>query len=333
MCRIDPQNSMNVGIREIVSVTVYNLGTAISTASHEFDRRFVLLPNIDMVLPDSGSTTGMTKVTIRGSGFLVSSEDVEVFLGYFPCKVLSVNYTTIECETSPAPEQLVKVTLLVHGVPAECQGNCSFSYLESITALITRISPNSIMGSGNVLIEGEGFGTNLEDITVAIGDQLFRAVTVNENNITVFVTPLPAGFHAVRVVVSPKGLALGNLTISSPALASVTPASGSLGGGTILAITGNGFFPGKTTVTVGNGPCQIISINSSEIYCRSPAGTAGNVSVEITVNAVAYSPLSFTYAMEETPILRAIVPSKGTPMPTFYKFGTHEYSVEVMFFR
>ncbi|XP_054983665.1 fibrocystin-L [Sorex araneus] len=313
VCHIDPQNSMDVGIREIVSVTVYNLGTAISTPSIEFDRRFVLLPNIDTVLPDAGSITGMTKVTIRGSGFAVSSEGIEVLMGYFPCQVLSVNYTTIECETSPAPQQLVKVTLLVHGVPAECQGNCSFSYLESITALITRITPDSILGPVNVLIEGEGFGTVLEDITVFIGNQPFGAVEVNENNITVSVTPLPAGFHALRVVVGSTGLALGNLTVSSPAIASVTPASGSLGGGTILVITGNGFTPGNTTVTVGNDPCQMIYVNLSEIHCHSPAGAAGSASVKITANAVAYPPLLFTYTLEDTPFLREIVPNKGPP--------------------
>ena len=308
---------MDVGIREIVTVTVYNLGTAINTLSSEFDRRFVLLPNIDVVLPNAGSTTGMTKVTIQGSGFAVSSAGVQVLMGRFPCKVVSVNYTAIECETSPAPQQLVKVDLLIHGVAALCQGNCSFSYLESITAFVTRISPNSIKGSVKVLIEGEGFGTILEDISVFIGNQQFRAIDVNENNITVLVTPLPAGIYSLSVVVGTKGLALGNLTVSSPPVASVTPTSGSIGGGTTLMITGNGFYPGNTTVTVGDEPCQIISVNSSEVYCRTPAGTAGRVSVKISVNAVAYPPLSFTYALEDTPLLRGVVPSTGTPIPAF----------------
>ncbi|TKC41541.1 hypothetical protein EI555_014575, partial [Monodon monoceros] len=313
VCHIDPQNSMDVGIREIVTVTVYNLGTAINTLSSEFDRRFVLLPNIDVVLPNAGSTTGMTKVTIKGSGFAVPSAGVQVLMGHFPCEVLSVNYTAIECETSPAPQQLVKVNLLIHGVPALCQGNCSFSYLESITAFVTRISPNTIKGSVKVLIEGEGFGTILEDISVFIGSQQFRAIDVNENNITVLVTSLPAGIYPLSVVVGMKGLALGNLTVSSPPVASVTPTSGSIGGGTTLMITGNGFYPGNTTVTVGDEPCQIISVNSSEVYCRTPAGTAGRVSVKISVNAVAYPPLSFTYALEDTPLLRGVIPSTGPP--------------------
>ncbi|XP_053415184.1 fibrocystin-L isoform X2 [Nycticebus coucang] len=313
ICHVDPQNSMDVGIREIVALTVYNLGTAINTLSSEFYRRFVLLPNIDAVLPNAGCTTGMTRVTIKGSGFAVSSAGVQVLMGRFPCNVLSVNYTAIECETSPAPQHLVVIDLLIHGVPAQCQGNCSFSYLESITPYITGVFPDTIKGSVKVLIEGEGFGTDLEAISVCIGNQQFRAIDVHEHNITVFVTPLPAGLHSVRVVVGTKGLALGNLTVSSPAVASVSPTSGSIGGGTTLTITGNGFYPGSTTVAIGDDLCQITSVNPSEVYCRTPAGTAGMVAVKIFVNAVAYSPLSFTYALEDTPFLSGIVPSRGPP--------------------
>ncbi|XP_039709652.1 fibrocystin-L isoform X1 [Pteropus medius] len=334
VCHIDPQNSMDVGIREIVTLTVYNLGTAINTLSNEFDRRFVLLPNINMVLPNAGSTTGMTKVTIKGSGFTVSSAGVEVLMGRFPCKILSMNYTAVECETSPAPQQLVKVDLRIHGVPARCQGNCSFSYLESITTVVTRIFPNSLSGSVKVLVEGEGFGTVLEDIAVFIGSQRFQAIDVNENNITVLVTPLPAGLHPLSVVVGTKGLALGNHTVSSPAVASVTPTSGSIGGGTTLVITGNGFYPSNTTVTIGDEPCQIISVNFSEVYCYTPARTAGRVSVKIFVNAVAYPPLSFTYAWEDTPLLKGIVPNTGPPgtriQITGSNFGIDILEISVM---
>ncbi|MBZ3876694.1 Fibrocystin-L [Sciurus carolinensis] len=313
MCHIDPQNSMDVGIREIVTLIVYNLGTAINTLSNEFDRRFVLLPNIDMVLPNEGSVTGMTRVTIKGSGFASSSAGVEIFMGHFPCKVLTVNYTAIECETSPAPQQFVLVHLLIHGVPAQCQGNCSFSYSESITPYITRIFPNSVEGSINVLIEGEGFGTVLEEVAVFIGKQQFRATHVNEKNITVLMTSLPAGLHSLRVVVGSKGLALGNLTVLSPAIASVSPKSGSIGGGTTLGITGNGFCPGNTTITVGADPCQIIFVNSSEVYCSTPPGRAGKVNLKIFVNAITYPSLSFTYSLEDTPFLRGIVPNRGPP--------------------
>lgn len=221
------------------------------------------------------------------------------------------------------------VALLIHGVPARCQGNCSFSYLESITAFVTRISPDSIRGSAEVLIEGEGFGTVLEDIAVFIGSQQFRAVVVNDRAITVLVIPLQAGHHPLHVVVGTKGSALGNLTLHSPTVASVTPISGSIGGGTTLVITGNGFYPGNTTVTVGDEPCQIISVNFSDVYCLTPAGAAGGVHVEIFVNAVTYPPLSFTYALEDTPFLRGIVPNTGPPGTTVQITGCN-FGIDIL---
>ncbi|XP_004640150.1 fibrocystin-L [Octodon degus] len=334
MCRVDPQNSMQVGIRESVTLVVYNLGTAINTLSNEFDRRFVLLPNINMVWPNAGSTTGMTRVTILGSGFAVSSAGVEVFMGHFPCKVLTVNYTTIECETSPAPQQLVNVQLLTHGVPGLCQGSCSFSYSDSITPSITGISPSTITEPAKVFIEGEGLGTTVEDIAVFIENQQLRPVDVNENNMTVLVSSLPAGLHPVRVVVGTKGLALGNLTVSSPMIASVSPTSGSLGGGTTLVIIGNGFLLDNTMVRVGEGPCQIMLANSSEVHCSTPAGGAGKVDLQILVNGAPYPPLSFTYTVEDTPFLRGITPNTGPPGTeieiTGSNFGTAISEISVM---
>ncbi|KFO35224.1 Fibrocystin-L [Fukomys damarensis] len=312
-CHIDPQNSMEVSTRELVTLVVSNLGTAINTLSSEFDRRFVLLPNIDTVLPNTGSTTGMTRVIIKGSGFAGSSAGVEVLMGHFLCKVLTVNYTTIECETSPAPQQLVRVHLLIHGEPGLCQGNCSFSYSDSLTPYLTGVFPDSVRGPVEVLIEGEGFGTVLGEIAVFIGTQRVRAIDVNESNIAVLMPPLAAGLHSLRVVVATKGLALGNLTVSSPMVASVSPTSGSLGGGTTLVITGNGFHLDNTTVTVGEAPCQITFANSSEVHCTTPAGKAGKVNLQILVNEVPYPPLSFTYALEHTPFLRGIAPNAGAP--------------------
>lgn len=129
-------------------------------------------------------------------------------------------------------------------------------------------------------------------------------------------TPLAAGLHSLSVVVGSKGLALGNLSVSSPAVASVSPTSGSIAGGTTLMITGNGFSPGNTTVTVGDQPCQIMFINSSEVHCSTPAGRAGTANLKIDVNSVIYPSLSFTYAMEDTPFLKSIIPNSGIPVST-----------------
>ncbi|XP_044514196.1 fibrocystin-L [Gracilinanus agilis] len=313
MCHIDPQNSMAIGIQELVSLVVHNLGTAINTLTKDLERRFVLLPHIDMVAPNVGSTKGMTRVIIKGSGFAASTDHIKATVGGFPCTILSVNYTVIECETSPAPEQRVDIDLRIHDIPAQCQGNCSFSYLDIVTPFVTKIFPNTLQNvSTKVLIEGQGFGECLEDILIYVGDRQFRAADVNNTSITVVVNAVPAGFYPLRVIVMTKGLAAGNFTVNSPLVASLLPTSGSTEGGTALIITGNGFSPGNTTVTIGDAPCKIVSITPNEVCCNTPARSASTVLVKILINSFAFPPLSYTYSLDDTPLLKDVVPARGS---------------------
>lgn len=55
---------MNVGIREIVILIVYNLGIVINILIKVFDRWFVFLLNIDMVMLKVGLIIGMIRVII-----------------------------------------------------------------------------------------------------------------------------------------------------------------------------------------------------------------------------------------------------------------------------
>ncbi len=58
-------------------------------------------------------------------------------------------------------------------------------------------------------------------------------------------------------------------------ITSVSPSSGSIGGGTLITITGKNFVPDAldTMVTIGNELnqlCTIESISETEIKCRTP---------------------------------------------------------------
>ena len=60
-----------------------------------------------------------------------------------------------------------------------------------------------------------------------------------------------------------------------PVVKSVSPTSGSTGGGTALTITGD-FFTGVNSVTIGGASVTGLTVvNSTTITCTSPAGTAG----------------------------------------------------------
>ncbi|XP_069478234.1 fibrocystin-L [Ambystoma mexicanum] len=313
-CSVDPQNSMNVGVAEIVSLTVQNLGAAINTLTKEFDRRFALVPHISSVTPSAGSLTGKTRLTIQGSGFEGSASAVIVSVGSYRCAIVSVNYTHIKCDSPPvSPAQSMDVNVLVRGMPAQCRGVCNFSYSDAVTSSISTVSPTSLDNvTTEISIQGDGFGTSVEDILVYIGSRPFQANNVTENLITCDVDPFPAGNYTLTVVVLSKGLASGSLNLNSPAVAHLWPASGSIMGGTTLSITGNGFHQPNTTVTMGGGFCEVRNITSGSVRCFTPAHAAGAVTVQIVANSVLYPPLSFTYAAADTPQVASISPDTGS---------------------
>ncbi|XP_069076732.1 fibrocystin-L-like isoform X2 [Pleurodeles waltl] len=314
-CTVDPQNSMDIGTAEMVSLNVHNLGAAINTLTREFDRRFVLLPHMESVTPSIGSLSGKTRLTIHGSGFAAQQSGIRVTMAGHPCAVVSVNYTDFQCDTSRAYEQQsVDLQVFVLGIPAQCRGSCSFSYSTNVTSSILSVVPTVLQNvSTEIVIEGEGFGSRAEDVLVYVGDEAFGATDVSENNITCLVRPLPAGTYNLTVVVLSKGLADGSLTLNSPAEASLSPRSGSIMGGTTLFITGNGFGTNSTRVTIGGELCDILSVTPGEVQCITPAYSvaAEAVAVQVVVNSVVYPPLSFSYSQNDTPYITSILPDTG----------------------
>ncbi|XP_043922184.1 fibrocystin-L [Protopterus annectens] len=314
-CKVDPQDMMKIGIAELVSVTVHNLGAAVNTLTNEFARRFVLLPSIDYIDPAVGSTTGMTSVNIYGSGFVGNISDISINIAGILCSVVSVNYTHIQCKTMVSTsERRDPVMVLVQNIPAKCLGSCNFWYSNSIIPSVETVFPSTLSSlSTEVHITGTGFGNDSYNVIIAVGDWIFYPSDITDNNITCMVGPVPAGTYHLRVVVKNKGLALGAQTITSLAVASLQPSSGSINGGTTLLITGNGFLQGFTYVTIGTTPCLLTSVTPGEIHCITPAGPEGPKDVVISVNTVSYPVLTFTRLPAMTPNVTHVTPTSGPP--------------------
>nr|DBA24045.1 TPA: hypothetical protein GDO54_011748 [Pyxicephalus adspersus] len=305
-CKIDPQDSMNIGTAELVSLTVNNYGKAIIAISQEMDRRFALLPHIDSITPSNGSLSGLTKITITGSGFSNS-----IAISGLGCNVISFNYTKIICETQPSYSKIVDVQLTVNGIRALCNGSCNFTYSSEVPVTVSNISPNVVGNSSTVLfINGSGFGADINDIVVYIGNATASVLDVNDMEIRCSVDAIPAGNYVVKVMVLSKGLAQGSLTVTSPAEAVLFTPSGSVLGGTVLHIIGNGFHASNTTVQVGGAPCDIVSVTPASIQCVTPASsTAKSASVNIYIPSATFPSLSFSYSEADTPTVTSVSPS------------------------
>ena len=96
---------------------------------------------------------------------------------------------------------------------------------------------------------------------------------------------------------------------------SVTPSSGSTAGGREITIYGSGFGSSKAsaTVSLGGSPCDIISINMSQITCTTSAHAAGTVSVDVTIgDSSATVPNAFTYDASMNIQVTSVSPLQGS---------------------
>ena len=94
-----------------------------------------------------------------------------------------------------------------------------------------------------------------------------------------------------------------------PGVTAVTPAQGSVLGGTVVTITGTG-LAATTGVTVGGAPCtNLVVLTPTQIRATTPAGVAGQAPIAVTTpSGTSLSPIPFTYVMQS---VSSIVPSKG----------------------
>ncbi len=114
-----------------------------------------------------------------------------------------------------------------------------------------------------------------------------NVVVVNSTTIT---ATTPAGSTgAVTVTVTNPGGQSGSLAsaftyLAPPTVSSVSPNSGSTAGGTAVTITGTNFAAGATVTFGGAAATNVVVVNSTTITATTPAGSAGAVTVTVTVN-------------------------------------------------
>lgn len=163
------------------------------------------------------------------------------------------------------------------------------------------------------MIDGEGFGGT---VNVTIGTNQAASVQASGGTRITCVVPaaLQAGQADVIVSSSTHGerTRFGEYTYNpSPTITNISPAEGSMTGGTVLTITGTG-FGGTVNVTVGTAPAADVQASfESQVTCRTPASmVSGKVSVTInsSTNGAVTRADAFTYTVPPPQ------PSFGSPV-------------------
>lgn len=172
------------------------------------------------------------------------------------------------------------------------QGTASYNLLVKGTPTATSMSPTTISTEGGetVVLLGVYF-TNITQLYTIDQGGAFHAVPFNlvgdgELN---FATPAaPGGNLSVRIGFGGGDVVVGALNVVAPeprpTVASVSPASGPLAGGSQVTITGTGFNPTNGALDVRFGAASsgaVYVLNDTTIQTTSPAGT-GIVDVTVT---------------------------------------------------
>jgi hypothetical protein len=136
-------------------------------------------------------------------------------------------------------------------------------------------------------------------------------VAVNSSAINV-VTPVGTGTVSVTVTNPDGQLAtiFNGFTYSNPppALASVTPSSGSSTGGTVITLAGSGFQNGMTVLVGSSAATNVVVANGNSALATTPPGL-GSVSVTIKNPDGQSSTLASSYTYMQSPTITAISPN------------------------
>ena len=151
---------------------------------------------------------------------------------------------------------------------------------------------------------------------VTVGNESCIVGTASETQITCTLAGLMAGTHSMEVnIKGDKGNALftssGDIT-SEAALTTISPTQGSVNGGLLLTINGNGFGTlDSTSVTIGQVPCEITDITISVIKCKTGSQSEGSYSVSVTSGAESFPTKTFTTNLASTPVIDSVTPNAG----------------------
>ncbi|XP_037538990.1 hepatocyte growth factor receptor [Nematolebias whitei] len=198
---------------------------------------------------------------------------------------------------------------------------------DNCTPVITQVSPTSgpVRGSTAVTVCGNNFGFDKTEnfkasmVSVEVAGtpcKLIRQENINRwtemQCFPVFNGNFTPSGHTVKVTSGHKVAKMDGFKFVDPAIHDIFPTFGPKSGNTMLTIRGAFLDTGnKPVVTVGKAVCEIQSLTSTMLTCKTPPHSARSEQpVKLTVDLVErHAPTAFTY--NEDPIISRIQPLRS----------------------
>jgi hypothetical protein len=264
-------------------------------------------PQLNVIVPNTGSTAGGDTVTIAGSNLTGST----VTVGGAPASIVSSGPVSITA-TTPVGSAGSPVDVVVTNKKGESAAlKAAFTYADPPAApSVSAISPTtgSMNGGTQLVISGTGFrygavvsfggppppvGTGKRALTMAVtydatvcgsGVQLpciiatTPAIVAGATNVVV--TNMDFATGIIDTGSGSSTLTQGFTFVVAPFISNVTPSAGTVSGGTTVTINGKNFVSGAQ-VLVGGQQAVVQSLTSTSITAVVPANAAGTSPVVV----------------------------------------------------
>ena len=314
----------------ILKLSVCNMtnGGCFGNARNPDSFNLMVTNGVTAMNPTRGSVFGGTAVTISGYGLVVNSTIIQVFLGSSSCRVTQVTHDTIICVTTSASAPgLVPLRVRNGGTYiTQTQVIGMFDYTLDATPTVTSINPTSGQGEDVVTLMGSLFGPTISDVRVFIGGE--PCVTIGLVSPTQLMCKLGvnfAGESAVELSVMNLGNAMINDGVSFTYLLLINSLSitrGSIVGLNPVVVSGKGFDPSNTTITICQELCTptatIPSVKDIECLVPPASEDLSSVGESLSCNIVVVSvdrevthSEQYVYRRDLTPQVASINDTRG----------------------
>ncbi|MDP1823565.1 MAG: IPT/TIG domain-containing protein [Archangium sp.] len=270
-------------------------------------------PTITSVTPNTGFTAGGLTVTIAGTAFRAGAA-VRFGANAGTNVVVDPGGSSLTVTTPPA---LVDGAVSVTVVNTDTQQTVSpgaFTY-NYPAPTITTITPAVGFAAGGTIITITGTGFQPAP-TVTIGGNPATGVSrLSLTQVTAVTPPGMGGLADVRITNPDAQFATrtgGFRYVAGPAITSVSPARGPVGGGTTITLTGTDFQAGAS-VQLGGVPAFAVTVTSATTATAVTNGSAaGAVDVVLTNPDTQRATLAGAFTYDAAPTLTAVSPISGT---------------------
>jgi len=209
------------------------------------------------------------------------------------------------------------------GATATATVTCGAALPPTITNLSPTAGPTA--GSTTVTVTGTNFVMGSTSVSVD-GIAGSNVTVINPTSLT-FITPAHAAGAANVTVTTPGGTSSPSTYtyVAPPTIATLSPNTGLMGGGTLVSVSGSNFVAGSTSVTIGGVSIpagSVIVANPTSLTFTTPAHAAGATNVTVSTAGGTSSPLNYTYTHPAPTVTDSNISISGaTGTGGVYKIG------------